>query len=144
MKLLKLNLLTCIFLTMGFTIINAQNIEYYYDNAGNRIERVIILQIPSYTPQIPQEETVIEDIVSEYSIKIYPNPTKGHLAMEIINAPSVMDGSMILYNSGGQMLANSIITSSYTTFDLSGHIPGIYILHIRINEEIITWKIVKE
>lgn len=142
MKLLKL--FFSIFFIFLINSMNAQNIEYYYDNAGNRTERVIVMQSPSFAPKAPGDATPIEDVVGDYAVKIYPNPTKGLLAVEIVNSPMQPEGDMFLFDNGGRMLENTSISSSYTTFDLSSRAAGIYILRIRLNGETIHWKIIKE
>jgi len=144
MKLLKPTFVILFSFFIGLATIKAQHIDYYYDNAGNRTERTIIMPAPAYAPQAPDEATAIDDVVSEYAIKIYPNPTKGHLAVEVVNAPSLLDGQLALYDSGGRMLENATISSSYTTLDLSAYPSGVYILRIQINDETINWKIIKE
>ena len=82
--------------------------SYEYDNAGNRLNRTIIMpaMIPPPTPPQDSIETIIEevgnpiasvqntetgdeksqkiytDVLSETQITIYPNPTKGELSVE--------------------------------------------------------------
>jgi hypothetical protein len=58
-------------------------INYVYDNAGNRIERhVIVLPMSKSEDGAPKKATEIKlhkDKLQEHNITIFPNPTKGQL-----------------------------------------------------------------
>jgi hypothetical protein len=58
----------------------AQRIEYAYDEAGNRISRKkeIVLTKSAESPA-----TIFTQELAKRTIKIYPNPTEGHLKVEI-------------------------------------------------------------
>lgn len=61
----------------------AQKISYAYDLAGNRISRTIILSAaPQKAPAEEQSEPFIEQF-EQREIKIFPNPTKGILIVEV-------------------------------------------------------------
>lgn len=71
-----------LFMLMMSCIVFAQNVKYTYDNAGNRVKREIVMD----TKALQQEEGAMEhysDILSERTIRIYPNPTSGRLKIEI-------------------------------------------------------------
>jgi hypothetical protein len=126
----------------GFTL-SAQNVTYNYDAAGNRTERIIAL---SASPQLRSsaETTPLEDILDEKKIKIYPNPTKGMLAVEIMDFNNEAKGEYTIHDMAGKLIQRQEAVSGRTTFDLSGQPTGIYLLRIKLNNEILTWKIVKE
>ena len=62
----------------------AQKIAYDYDNAGNRIARkLVLLNDPNYAKKHVETPMPVEELLGERKITVYPNPTKGALAVEI-------------------------------------------------------------
>lgn len=61
--------------------VSSQSISYSYDQAGNRIARRVINLPPApakVTSNAPDSVNVTEEI-STFTIRIYPNPTRGAL-----------------------------------------------------------------
>lgn len=126
------------------TYVHAQNkIKYSYDSAGNRTKREIVL---SATRSILSEENeqvpYIEEMQS-HEIKIYPNPTKGILNIKITGLDKAK-GFISIYNIVGKLIEKTELSDNNQTFDLSAQPNGIYIMQIRIEDKISSWKIIKE
>lgn len=132
-------LLSFLFLLYAISL-SAQN-TYKYDNAGNRTGRVINL---TRSADSTSEITSLEDFISNHEVKIYPNPTKGMLAVDIANFLSGNEVEFQLTDMLGKTLYNLKTTSGHQTFDLSNEADGIYLLRIKINGESTTWKIIKK
>lgn len=122
-------------------ILSAQNVTYAYDNAGNRVERSILLRS---APPVSDETVFLEEILLEHTVKIYPNPTKGQFAVEIDNLSSDSSGKINLYDTNGKMIRERKVESGRIEFDLSNYATGIYILRISIDGVNTTWKVIKE
>ncbi|GHT76876.1 hypothetical protein AGMMS50262_19970 [Bacteroidia bacterium] len=122
----------------------AQNVTYVYDNAGNRTSRTVRLSSPAHSPERQPEETALEDFVAEHSVKIYPNPTKGMLAVEISNFDSDVRADFLLTDMSGKVIDRLPAVSGYETLNLSRQPAGLYVLRITINGEATVWKIIKE
>ncbi|WP_044269397.1 T9SS type A sorting domain-containing protein [Bacteroides timonensis] len=138
-KLLCIALVCCV-----GTYVHAQNkIKYTYDNAGNRIKKEIVL---SSTRSILSEEDeqapYIEEMLN-HEIKIYPNPTKGILNIKIAGQNKV-NGQISIYNIVGKLIEKTELSDSNQTFDLSAQPNGIYIMQIKIEDKVSSWKIIKE
>jgi len=135
-------LIILILLLQTAVIINAQSVSYTYDNAGNRIARTFTM---SKSPAAPVEAIKeLPDLIAEKSVVIYPNPTKGTITVDIKDYVSKMDVEFQLTDLSGRTIANRKAASKTQTFDLSGQIAGVYLLQIRINNESVVWKIVKQ
>jgi hypothetical protein len=130
-----------------------QTIRFNYDANGNRITRTLIpLQLKSAIIDFPvqypdklditdkQKESILE---GELRIKIYPNPTKGILKIEIINLPEEEIPALRLYDLSGLELINLNNLSPIYNLDISNYIDGIYILRIIINDKVTNWKVIK-
>ncbi len=126
--------------------INSQNkMTYAYDASGNRVERTIVLVTSSKKSTLTKaKSTVLSETLSEQVVKIYPNPTKGQLAIEISNLENLKNGSCTIYNIQGKTILKQKIQNLKTNLDISNHSNGMYILHINIDGKISTWKIIKE
>ena len=127
----------------GFTL-SAQNVNYTYDAAGNRTERVITLSSKSQSSKYLNAATPLEDLLAERKVKIYPNPTKGILAVEIDNLEGDTKGEYSIHNAAGSLIKKQKAASGKTTFDLTSQPTGVYFLRIRLGDEVNTWKIIKE
>lgn len=136
---MKILLATLILLAPFYS--QAQDISYYYDNAGNRTERVLnMLRSAAQS----SDATSIDDVVFGQEIKIYPNPTQGELAVEIIDFKEELKGEILLLNASGNTLESKQAVSGKIYFDLSGNPDGIYLMKITLNGETTTWKIIKK
>ena len=126
------------------TNLPAQNVTYEYDDAGNRIERAIIPQSMMKSSSSMPISTPMEDIVAEHRLKIYPNPTKGMLSVEIGNYSSDLQADFRILDMTGRTINTQKAKSGTVYFDLSNHPSGVYLLRININGEIVTWKVIKK
>jgi YD repeat-containing protein len=131
-----------LFLLLAAMNLNAQSVSYSYDSAGNRTARLINL---SKSPAAPDETvTALPDLIAEKSILIYPNPTKGIITVDIKDYVSKMNVEFRLTDLSGKTIISRKAAGSTQTLDLSHQASGIYLLHIRIHDESVVWKIIKE
>jgi len=123
-------------------------VSYNYDDNGNRTSKVIILNTLKSDELInPVNEvetaSIFDDIIDDVSIKIYPNPTKGLLRIDITNSYDI-DGSIEIVNSTGKTISKTTTISETNSMDISKHPNGVYMMRIKINGETSVWKIIKE
>ncbi|MDR0681309.1 MAG: hypothetical protein LBG15_05605, partial [Dysgonamonadaceae bacterium] len=83
------------------------SINFDYDSAGNRIERIIRFSSSSSlrseeTGLAEEEVTLIDDVVAKQEIKIYPNPTRGLLTVEIVNYTNDLNADFLLTDLSGK------------------------------------------
>lgn len=125
---------------------NAQTTySFTYDASGNRLSRVI----PLKSARIENKDTLanqlktFEDMIGNRPVKIYPNPTKGLLKVEI---PFTEEASATIriFNLQGALVKNQEVTSTFTEIDLNDEPSGMYILRISIGELSSEWKIIKD
>lgn len=120
----------------------SQTLSYSYDAMGNRIAREIVMSKSAAPPK--DTTSYVSEVFSERTVKIYPNPTKGQLKVNI----SIQEGQeapvLKIYSSSGQLIHSVKATSSITSLDISSHPNGLYLLHIIIGKEESTWKIIKK
>ena len=128
--------------------LDAQNIHYSYDAAGNRIRREIVLAPEdSLTRQSQVKKAMTSscsDMLSGKTIRIYPNPTDGILKVDMAGCNDVEQCQVRLFNMSGQQLFNTDAPSSIVTVNLTTQPKGVYLLSIMINGEESTWRIIKK
>jgi len=122
-------------------LLKAQSkISFTYDASGNRTERVIVLtKSAAATPE------VITDSADElHEIKIYPNPTKGQIKLEISNSEKIKSCTITINTmSNGKLVMRKKATLPITDIDISTQQSGIYIMVIEIDGNYTSWKIIK-
>lgn len=120
------------------------SVEYTYDFAGNRIGRTVI----TLSNQSRARATEVEPLVQEANkckVVIYPNPTKGKIALEVREGKEECSYSAIVYSSGGQKLLKEFLVGNGTiSIDLSGYSAGVYILVLRYESNELQYKIIKQ
>ena len=134
-----------------------QNIKFAYDPAGNCISRTIVLgpngapnRAPDNVPQLDTEveeeaaPTFVEQLTADLQVKIYPNPTRGFLQVEIIGNENDNKTQIAVFNQNGQQVIATQSSGQLTSVDMSSFPAGIYILRLSINERIENYTIIKK
>lgn len=139
-------LLFLIFCLGTFTLqLQAQSmISYAYDMAGNRISRKIVPLNSSPSHVKKGEDSVpVEEQMGERTIKVFPNPTKGALAVDITGGDDKDELRIILYNADGKQLQNKKVEQGTTPINMSTYPVAYYILRVVAGEKATEFKIVK-
>jgi hypothetical protein len=80
-------------------------------------------------------------------IKLYPNPSNGQFTLEFGNLKP-QNGALQIYNLQGQVILNEVLqvrSSGYQKpITLQGQAPGLYILRLTLDKEVINKKIIIE
>ena len=138
-------------------------VKFTYDSAGNRTFRTIVLGIQtgrlsnpaaslhadtlSTAQQEQQLQPVKETLSTGQTVTIYPNPTRGLLAVEITNAGastgSATASLQIVDVSGKQHYIKNKIAGR-EEINLSGVPAGVYFLRVVIDGKMEEWKIIKQ
>ena len=74
------------------------------------------------------------DLTDSYefnSIKIYPNPAKDHLSIDLLNCKTCIGCTLKIANSMGQIVSKSVIDQKYVSIDLPLHsAKGVYFVTV--------------
>ena len=156
---MKLKILIIGLLAMASFKCFAQGIEFYYDAAGNRVMRKVIGVAVPIAPQ-PNDTTefnissedvtepvlpeVYEDFLAEKQLKIYPNPTRGRLKIDMVNYNLSDNGSIQVFDMGGRLVRSINNLSESMEVDITAEPAGQYIMIIIIGNEKSEWKIIKQ
>jgi hypothetical protein len=136
-------------------------IYFSYDASGNRKSRTITLPAPAPPPSgtdflvehglahgllEKQElsEEVYTDKLNESDVIIFPNPTRGALAVEIRNKNPQISHHLTVFNLNGAIVFQRSNIGNYTEIDLSSRPKGVYLMRIGARDSSVIWKIIKE
>lgn len=140
MKRILLILATLLIGTFAYS----QTISYEYDNAGNRIKRLVI-GLKSAQLATPEDHEPITDTWGVRKIIVFPNPTKGDLKISITGGDPDDKYTYSIFDAGGKpVLKGRINTMGEYPFKLHRFGAGVYILVLQCNNDKKTYKIIKE
>lgn len=146
MKHLQMCCIVFFIITAAFKSYSQDTIRYTYDNAGNRISRDIIhIGGGGMLKSGFIEKPIIDYTFDNGVIKIYPNPTKGMLEVEIPEEPNNTETiQLLVYDSKGRLIIDRRQEPSRSVVDLSAYTNGLYILYLKKGQTISKWKIIKQ
>jgi len=133
------------FLVFFSITIQAQKVGYDYDLAGNRITRKLVtLDNPNYAKQHVDPPAPVEEQLGERKITVYPNPTRGSLAVEITGGDQNDQMILSVFSSQGVQLQNRRVTAITTPVNMSAYPSGWYILRLQVGDKMTEFKIIKQ
>ena len=140
-----LYILICFLLVPVITsIAGVTQYAFEYDDDGNMISRKTVAMPQSYsTSKDAEEPEVKNEQLGEQSITIRPNPTRGHVALDIFPIDLTVENSFSLYDASGRLMETRHINEETTYIEIIGA-TGLYLLDIRLGKEVSRWKIIKQ
>ncbi len=142
---MKKFLLLFFFAFMQLISFAQDNIGYYYDAAGNLLNRSIIMyNSKTMAKKQLSAPEIYSDRLTEHLVKIYPNPTQGILHIGITGLTETDKCQVSIYSVQGALIVRQSVNTDNVDINISNQISGIYILRVAINEKSTTWKIIKQ
>ncbi len=132
--------------------VNAQQhgctIECTYDANGNRLECFVVnlKDMLSTMPKNDSIEGVLFDYMEYKDVKIYPNPTKGVLTVELpYCGRETLYSRFVLHTVSGDVVKQGDIYNPLLPVDITEKPNGVYILSlVGKNSKRVTIKIIKQ
>ena len=139
---------------LSTAISHAQNkIEFEYDNSGNcvvKYKTIVMSKSKQYNnknkedSQTEQESLIETSQISDLTLKIYPNPTKGNLKIEILGElPQGETYTVALSDMSGKVIINKKTSEKGLNIDISTYSDGVYMLRVKYAGKQEEWKIIK-
>ncbi len=147
MKICLIAALACCGVSLATPALS-QTLTYYYDETGNRTEKVIVLQKSASVSSTDNKVIEEKEISSKgFNVLLYPNPTDGILKVETNSYGDDEAGSSQLqievYDLAGRVIINTPANIGLTLVDLGNHADGTYIMIMKYGERTSRWKIIK-
>lgn len=140
---------TTVLVCLGIYLSNpalSQSIAYYYDDTGNRTDRVIVLQKSAFISDSTSKVIHEKDLSSKgFNVILYPNPTDGVLRVEVAYDDTEVTGDLQVevYDLSGRIIFRRTASIGSNIVDFSEHSFGTYILLLKCGEVASRWKIIK-
>lgn len=141
--------------SISFAYAQTTDIEYKYDDIGNRILRgVVELPIDNKSAYDSTKKTKywdladttiikFNDVLGKSNVTIYPNPNGGQFSVVVTNLPSEKNASIFLLDLQGTIFFHQKIINKITNIDIRNRENGSYILSIEIDGKVNSWKVIK-
>lgn len=127
-------------------IAQTRNVQFVYDNAGNRIGRAIVLaSAPKTRGEVGDSinSEIYTDVFVEYQLHVYPNPTHGELKIELQGLPQDESYYLLISNTSGMIIFERNCANNPTVVDLTDSPIGIYVMRIQYKSYIKDYKIIR-
>ncbi len=98
----------------------------------------------NYNQKTIIKETEDDNLLIKSEIRIYPNPTKDYITIEITNFPDELQGLIVISDLQGRIIYKTTQIKQKTIIDLSKYTYGNYILQITVNDIKREWNIIKQ
>lgn len=141
--------LTTILVCLGVYLSNpalSQTITYYYDDTGNRTDRLIVFQKSATVSDTVSKAIQEKELSSKgFNVILYPNPTNGILRIDVIQDGPGEAGDLQfeVYDLSGRIILIRTASLGSNIIDFSEKTYGTYILVLRCAEVSSRWKIIK-
>lgn len=152
MKKINLFFSSCIGLLFSLIITPAiaqHTFQFAYDNAGNRVQRKIIVTPENERRGRPgttatgketdeekgSTDNAFVDPKLNYTVKVYPNPVQDKLTIEFVDSPTEVVISYYLSDNTGRVLFTKDNVAGRDQVNLAAYQPGVYYLSITDNNK---------
>lgn len=128
----------------------AQDMEYRYDEAGNRIQRLIYVWRPAKKAADGTETAAasapLEDKAGEFEFTLFPNPTTDVLNISVNELfLEEKNKEVIVSDMNGKVLMKQVVRDRVTNLDFSAYTPGSYLVRmLSEGQQVREWKIIRE
>lgn len=148
-----------IIITLFIGVVCQAQVTYSYDDSGNRGSRYIPLKsaeiesdsllanedvISDEIMAIEFEDPALQEEIGELEVKLYPNPTKGAVYINLNQLPGNETPIIEVWSPNGALIEKDKIKGLTTRINLWGKPGGVYIIKSVINGTPHSWKIIKE
>ena len=120
--------------------------SFTYNSVGSMVKRAtIILKSASTSSANVEKKEFIDNTFENKTVKIYPNPTKSALQIEI---PADQENELLIQitvtDLSGRVIVSQNAEPGLNYVDLLSSLNGIYILSLRRSDIVSQWKVIKQ
>ena len=118
--------------------------SFGYDASGNRLSRCMyLLKSAGIQSKDSLSQKTFDDLIGNRPVKIYPNPTKGLLKVELPFTEE-LSATVEIFTLQGALVKKMKVSGTFTEIDLNKQPPGMYMMRIGIGDLSSEWKIIKD
>lgn len=119
---------------------------FNYDYGGNMEQRRQINMKSGNGESLQQNQlpdTYVSDYLGSKNVKIYPNPTRGELAIELTELPE-SPVEVLLYDFSGKLVKSGTLHESFFLLDINNKPDGNYLLRLTTGTSQKTYQVIKK
>lgn len=117
-----------ILLNTSFLAYSQNGRGYFYDNAGNRIQRKTVVFSGM---MINNDKPKLEDAVGQYAFTLYPNTTEGNVTISAEESFMELEQKMIyVYDLAGKLILQKEYCTLEEKIDLTSAVNGTYLVKV--------------
>jgi Secretion system C-terminal sorting domain len=137
--------ITLLFLAFCASTFAQSEIEYVYDNAGNRTQRKVLTFSARGMQSSTTENVVVEEKILDGNFTLFPNPTSSTLKIQADSIFMALENKKLyVYDMNGKLMLEKEFAIDQETIDLSGFSNGSYIVKIIGDGRKKEWRVVKK
>jgi hypothetical protein len=127
MKPKKLLLLIAVHVGLSL-VMQAQEVHYTYDAAGNRTGYEVVRQVQD--TMVIQKVTEVQQGLPQavFTVQVYPNPVTNLLHVDLPDLPQGTTGTLEVFSSMGNPVLSPKQLRQAQSIDLSNVSPGLYLV----------------
>lgn len=133
-----------ILLLFSSLVCHAERVTFAYDACGNRVKRAIVIDQSNKAPRSStSKEDTFYDMVGDRDLILTPL-SNDLLKLDIPNLTSDDECIIELVTMSGMVVMSDINPATSAIVDIRNQPSGIYVLSVRINGNLTTWKLIKK
>ena len=137
----KIFVFILLFIAVDFASVYAVTLRYEYTPTGNRKKCYVGFAKIAATPDKQEEYT---EIIDDIKFKIFPNPTKGLMKINIETENKIENIKIELFDISSKLILNKLATNKEIELDITEAPTGSYFMKIFINNKPYYWNVLKE
>ena len=131
--------------TAGETVIHTLSADSLWLTQGFQQSRLEVIPVDTGSTNTPDDtSTLASGSTSQPHLTVYPNPVDEHLILEVNTNRLPGKINIYLYNATGTSVYNQSIALPTSQIDLQDYPPGIYFLHVLLDNRKRVYKIIKK
>jgi hypothetical protein len=119
-----------------------EKVVFQYDDSGNRISRHIEIEKSTEADSVFYDD-LLPHLKSELEAKIFPNPTRGLITIEVsVSADNPV--TYVIADQNGKLVEAGRFFQTGYSISLADQHPGVYFLRLSDRHGKVTYKIIKQ
>jgi hypothetical protein len=123
--------------------VQAQEVRYTYDAAGNRTGYEVVLQV--------QDTTIIQKVMEAqqgqpqavFTVQVYPNPVTNLLHVNLPDLPKGKTSTLEVLSNMGSLVLSAKQLRQAQSIDVSNVSPGLYLVRVNAGTHTVVTQILK-
>ena len=142
-----LKILICLFITLYNFTYAQTHIGYSYDNNGNRVQRILVVDCNGCPTN--QRTTAAEKpdstqvLATQHGLSVFPNPTQDKVNLTLSNLKDDETTSVVVTDETGKTIYSAKNLQLQNEINVSSFNNGTYFLRVSVGKDVMVYKVMK-